>query len=72
MPKYLKTSISDDAKADADSKVRQVVEDVLADIDKRGDDAVREYSQKFDKWAPEQFKLSRADIDACYDRVSPR
>lgn len=72
MPKYLKTSISDDAKADADSKVRQVVEDVLADIDKRGDDAVREYSQKFDKWAPEQFKLGRADIDACYDRVSPR
>lgn len=29
-----------------------------------GDAAVREYSEKFDKWSPEHFKLSPADIDA--------
>jgi len=72
VPKYLKTSISDDAKADADSKVRQVVEDILSDIGARGDAALREYSRKFDNWAPDEFKLSRADIDACYQRMSAR
>ena len=29
MPRYLKTGISDDTKADADAKVRRIVEDIL-------------------------------------------
>jgi len=33
-------------------EVRKVVEDVIADIRVRGDVAVREYSEKFDHWAP--------------------
>ena len=53
MATYLKTSISDDAKAEADANVRQTVESLLADIGSRGDAAVREYSKKFDGWEPE-------------------
>ena len=72
MPRYLKTGISEDARADADAKVRRTVEDILAAIDARGDAAVREYSQRFDGWAPAEFRLSRAAIDACHERVSAR
>lgn len=35
MPRHLKTVLSDDAKADADAKVRRTVEEVLADIETR-------------------------------------
>ena len=47
MPRYLKTGISDAEAAEADEKVRRVVEDALNDIAKRGDAAVREMSLKF-------------------------
>ena len=72
MARTLKTGISDDAKADADAKVRKTVEEMLAQIERRGDAAVREYSAKLDRWSPKEFRLSRADIDACYARVSAR
>ena len=70
MARYLKQSISQEEKDDADAKVRQTVEAILDDIKARGDAALREYSQKFDNWAPDSFRLTRAEIDACYDRVS--
>ena len=72
MPRYLKTGIDEAAKADADGKVRRIVEDVLADVEARGDAAVREYSERFDGWSPDDFRLDRAAIDACYARVSAR
>ena len=72
MPRYLKTGIGEDAKADADAKVRRTVEDVLAAIDARGDAAVREYSERFDGWSPADFRLGRTAIDACYERVNVR
>jgi len=30
-----------------------------------GEAAVREYSEKFDKWSPASFRLSEGDIDEC-------
>jgi sulfopropanediol 3-dehydrogenase len=51
---------------EADTKqVRRVVEEMIADISARGDDALHEYSSKFDKWNPTQFRLSQEQIDAC-------
>ena len=72
MARYLKTGITEQARADADTQVRNTVESIIADIDQRGDAAVREYSTKFDKWSPEEFRLTRAQIDACYDEVGSR
>jgi len=43
--------------------VRATVEQVLADVGTRGDAAVREYSERFDKWAPEDFLLRAERID---------
>ena len=37
--------------------------DVIADIRANGDAAVRLYSEKFDNWSPESFRLSQDQID---------
>ncbi|NQV57879.1 MAG: histidinol dehydrogenase [Rhodospirillales bacterium] len=70
MARYLKEGISDEDKDTADAQVRRTVEDILDDIKKRGDAAVRDYSTKFDNWSPDNFRLSRAEIDACYGQVT--
>ncbi|MFM8531665.1 MAG: histidinol dehydrogenase, partial [Ilumatobacteraceae bacterium] len=47
----------------AATSVRDTVAGVIADIRTRGDAAVRHYSEKFDKWSPDQFRLTAAQID---------
>ncbi len=66
MATYLKEGISQEEARENDAKVRQIVEDILGRIESEGDAAVREYSETFDKWSPENFRLTQADIDACY------
>ena len=55
---------------ETDANVRKTVEGILADIAQRGDDAVRELSEKFDKWSPQSFRLSDADIEAALSKVA--
>jgi sulfopropanediol 3-dehydrogenase len=45
--------------------VRQTVEGILENIGARGEAAVREYSEKFDKWSPTNFRLSEQEIKSC-------
>jgi sulfopropanediol 3-dehydrogenase len=59
-------------RAEDDAKVRATVEGILADIETRGDTAVRELSEKFDNYAPENFRLSPSEIDAAMNKVSTR
>ena len=61
---YLKRGKTVEQKSDADAKVQEVVRGILADINERKDAAVRELSQKFDSWNPDNFKLSPAQIQA--------
>jgi sulfopropanediol 3-dehydrogenase len=70
MARWLKTSISAADKADADTKVRGIVEGLLADIAKRGDAAVREYSVKFDGWDRADYRLTDAEIRDCLDQLT--
>ena len=60
--RYIKRGKTVEQKADADAKVQAVVRGILADINERKDAAVRELSQKFDNWNPDDFKLSPAQI----------
>ena len=62
---WLKKGISAEDDAADLSKVRSVVEGILADIEKRGDEAVRLLSKKFDNWSPKDFKLSKFQIEEC-------
>jgi sulfopropanediol 3-dehydrogenase len=65
MIRYLKTGQLAQEKAEKQAEVRRTVEGILADIGARGDAAVREYSQKFDKWSPASFRLTPQEIAAC-------
>lgn len=53
-------------------KVAETVRSVIADIRQNGDAAIRTYSEKFDKWTPKSFKLSKADIDEIIATVDPQ
>ncbi len=67
--RYIKRGKTVEQKADADAKVQDVVRGLLADISKRKDAAVRELSQKFDNWNPDDFKLSPARIQRVVDSL---
>jgi sulfopropanediol 3-dehydrogenase len=72
MVRYLKQGISAADDAAEQSKVRATVEGIIADVEKRGDAAVREMSEKFDKWSPPSFRLTQAEIEAHIASMSPR
>ncbi len=71
MKKVLKKGISAETSTADKNKVKKIVEDILADIDARGDAAVRELSEKFDKWAPPHFRLTAGQIQECIDSLPP-
>ena len=70
MARHLKTGIAAETAAAEESKVRETVEAILADVAARGDAAVRAYSEKFDDWSPASFRLDAAEIEGCLDEVS--
>jgi sulfopropanediol 3-dehydrogenase len=70
MAEWLKRGVAVEQRAEADRKVRETVEAILADISARGDAAVRELSIKFDKWDREDFRLSDREIQDCMDQLT--
>ena len=70
MATYLKRGASAEAKASNDRQVRDTVEGILADIEARGDAAVRELSIRFDRWDREDYRLSAAEVQDCLDQLS--
>lgn len=72
MIRYIKKGKAPQAKLQASAQVQTTVQAILADIEERGERAVREYSQKFDKWSPKSFRLSEAEIQACIDSLTPQ
>jgi len=69
---WLKRGATTAERRAADRKVRDIVEAALADIEDRGDDAVRDMSIKFDNWDREDYRLTQAEIDACVDSLTPQ
>lgn len=69
---YLKRGKTDADRAEDDQKTRAAVEATLNDIEDRGDVAVRDLSEKFDKYTPESFKLSQEQIDDLIGQLSER
>ena len=63
MARHLKRGMDASAIKAADAKVRETVEGILAEVEARGDAAVRELSQKFDNWSPTIFKLTEQEIE---------
>ncbi len=70
MARYLKRSPAADTAAATDAKTRATVEAILGDVEARGDQAVRELSERFDAWSPARFRLSDAEIETALSAVS--
>ena len=72
MPRHLKRGVDASAIQAADAKVREMVEQILADVDAHKDAAVRELSQKFDNWSPTSFKLAPSEVERAIGQVRKR
>ena len=69
---HIKSGKPETERAEDDAKVRSTVEATLADIEKRGDAAVRDLSAKFDGYEPDAFRLTASEIEAAMQKVSTR
>lgn len=69
---YLKRGKPEADRAEDDARTSSAVEAILRDIEARGDTAVRELSEKFDKYTPASFRLSAGEIDALIAQLSER
>jgi sulfopropanediol 3-dehydrogenase len=65
MIRQIKSGQAAAVKAERNAQVRSTVEGILEDIAARGERAVRQYSEKFDKWSPPSFRLSQVEIEEC-------
>jgi len=68
----MKRAASAGQQEEADVKIRSTVESIIADVARRGDDAVRELSERFDKWSPPSFRLSREEVESLIAKVTPQ
>src|SRR5260370_8562028 len=72
MARYPKGGMDGGGIKAADAKVRETVENILAEVEARRDAAVRELSQKFDNWSPPSFKLTAPEIERAISQLRKR
>jgi len=60
------------SSASDNAPVEKLVGEIIAQVRERGDAAVREYSQKFDKADVEVFKVSEAERQEALDALDPQ
>lgn len=65
MIRILKAGQSSQQRRDAQAQVTETVSAILDDVEARGWDAIREHSERFDGWNPDDFRLSDDEIAAC-------
>jgi len=63
MPVQLKAPAVAVERHRTDPAVAATVAAVIAGVQERGDEAVREYSERFDHWSPPSFRLSADDVE---------
>jgi sulfopropanediol 3-dehydrogenase len=66
---YLKRAPQRPARAEAE--IRDTVSEILLAVERDGMAAVRRYSERFDRWSPEDFRVSRSAIDAGEEATPP-
>ena len=67
---YVKKSTNEKQRLDDNEKVKEIVENTLKEIELRGDEYIRELSEKFDNYSPTHFKLSEEEINELINEVS--
>ncbi|WP_347942025.1 histidinol dehydrogenase [Peribacillus simplex] len=69
MATYLKQGKAQEEIAQNDAQVSDTVRQTILKIEQKGDAAVRELSEKFDKWSPESFRLTDEQIGEIISQV---
>ena len=59
------------ARENIASNVEDVVSEIISDVRKNGDAALREYARKFDKAELDALEVTQAEIDEAFDAVEP-
>jgi sulfopropanediol 3-dehydrogenase len=72
MARYLKTGRTHEQTTADAKKIREIVTAIVEDIEACGETALREISEKFDKWNPPTFRLSEQDVEGCLSQLSPQ
>ena len=57
--------------AEDNRQLRNTVSDIIDNVCRNGDAALRDYSQRFDGFVRESFRVSREEIDAAYAKMDP-
>ncbi|MDK9606267.1 histidinol dehydrogenase [Lelliottia wanjuensis] len=70
MAYQLKSSKPVQERQEAQRQIRETVELILMDIEKRGNKAIRELSIKFDNYDRQDYRLTDAEINSCIKRLS--
>ncbi|WDL99302.1 histidinol dehydrogenase [Alicyclobacillus sp. ALC3] len=70
MRTYIKRGMNASDLRKQQEDVAAQVRSILADVETRGEEAIRELSLKFDNWNPAQFRLSDEEIEGAFSRVS--
>ncbi|MBL3645760.1 histidinol dehydrogenase [Peribacillus frigoritolerans] len=69
MATYLKQGKAQEEIAQNDAQVSETVRQTILKVEQEGDAAVRELSEKFDKWSPESFRLTEEQIGEIISQV---
>lgn len=54
-----------------DDAVRDTVSQIIRDVEREGEAAIRRYSERFDGWNPDSFRVSEEEIARAYERMEP-
>ncbi|TSB47422.1 histidinol dehydrogenase [Alkalicoccobacillus porphyridii] len=69
MAEFLKTGKSELELQESNSKVENTVKELIDRIENEGEKAVRDLSEKFDKWSPKSFLLNEEEIKEIIDSL---
>jgi sulfopropanediol 3-dehydrogenase len=71
MARFLKKGKTGSEIRESDLEVREAVGKIIKEIEEKGDVALLKYSDAFDHWSPESFRLTDNQIKEIIDRTPP-
>lgn len=72
MAEWIKKAKQTEQQLADNHSIKTTVSEILLDIEKRGDAAVRELSIRFDGWDRSDFRLTSAEIEQCLAQLTSR
>jgi sulfopropanediol 3-dehydrogenase len=65
--RYLKKPLP--ASDEVTEEIRTTVSEIISAVEREGTTAIRRYSERFDSWSPETFRVKPAEIERAYAEI---